>query len=613
MPAPLSHPNWKTLLWNGLSLMLIAAGFWLLFCHPAPLFFAVTFLVAGVTALALSWFHPDCIQFLEGYIVLDGFLGSWCFLTVFAGGPETWDEMLYMNLSMNLVADPTVLNRYAHIYLQRLFFFFSGWDPFLGVRLFWGFLISASSTLVYIALRLLSQLRNSKTGVVAGFIGMLFFWGLPKILSHPGVTYAEFTCLFFIILGVVIYLLWLHNKEMGIDWLLLILGVVLFWAFKSKETGAALVVLVPGLLCFPKGEFRWQVVIHRLAVLGAGVLAGLALIILLDTFSLHNPFFSIRPASWVAWLTFNQGAMYPVSATNYFSYLATTPLLTCALLALFGFFALENNGGFKPGERMLWLLPLGILFLLTLVPFNDYDRYLIPLSPVLAVLAGAFFLSLEEDHKKESLFFWLVAALALGLTLLNPEVHLLPRLGAHYTVQTVSTTFLVPMAALVLIAAWVLIRRPEKVIPALILFSIAFIPLASPIAQSVQTMTSGAVRDAFWVRFDPFIQFQDQIEPTADMTMFVSTDINAREGTAGRDADSMSWMMNLYFRTNTQPEQYDVEPFNPQIILQTAPQYALVLVTEWEALDANTQGEILQARSLARDPANYLVLLTRLH
>ena len=63
---------------------------------------------------------------VECGIVLSLFFGLWVYLTKHAGGPITLDEFWYIEAALNSRAYPEVLNRYFHVYLQKLFFALTG-------------------------------------------------------------------------------------------------------------------------------------------------------------------------------------------------------------------------------------------------------------------------------------------------------------------------------------------------------------------------------------------------------------------------------------------------------------------------------------------------------
>lgn len=76
----------------------------------------------------LDWFLAPVIAFL---------VGIWTFPCV--GTSVNWDDLLYMSLSQHTIPYAEILNRYGHIYLQKLFYRIVG-DAVLGTRVYWCFI-----------------------------------------------------------------------------------------------------------------------------------------------------------------------------------------------------------------------------------------------------------------------------------------------------------------------------------------------------------------------------------------------------------------------------------------------------------------------------------------
>ena len=68
------------------------------------------------------------------------FLISFVVLIFVEGGPITNDELKYLALSIDTSQEPRILNRYFHVYLQKVFIYFFD-DPFLSMQVFWSFLV----------------------------------------------------------------------------------------------------------------------------------------------------------------------------------------------------------------------------------------------------------------------------------------------------------------------------------------------------------------------------------------------------------------------------------------------------------------------------------------
>ena len=90
---------------------------------------------------------------IEAAIVLMGFLLGWVYLAGRNGYPISWDEILYMHTALNTKTQAYIVNRYGHIYAQKLFTLLNDGDPFRAANVYWGLLMAASMTLSYVCNR----------------------------------------------------------------------------------------------------------------------------------------------------------------------------------------------------------------------------------------------------------------------------------------------------------------------------------------------------------------------------------------------------------------------------------------------------------------------------
>src|SRR3990172_1902847 len=241
----------------------------------------------------------------ETIILLAFFFVCWGFLYATAGGPTTWDELLYMDLGLNPRPDGSVLNRWAHIYFQKLFLDISP-TPLQGAKLFWGFLVSSTIVFVYLSAKTIRPKSNYLNGIAA----VLFFSGSSLIFMNAGITYADYTVMFFVVFSVLIYLVYFRSSS-RYRWLLPVLfGFFLFAAVKSKETGLILLVLIAGF-GFKDGAFDLRHFVKNCFYIFVGVLMGFGLLVLLDILFISNPWASISSQSLSEYsaFTFNSDSL----------------------------------------------------------------------------------------------------------------------------------------------------------------------------------------------------------------------------------------------------------------------------------------------------------------
>jgi hypothetical protein len=156
----------------------------------------------------------------------------------YIGTAIEWDDVFYMNLSQYTTPQAWVLNRYGHIYLQKAFFWIMG-NAFTGARVYWCFLFFSTCILIYFCAKLLA----GRKGYLIGATAVLLFCTLPTFAKFAGCSYSDFTVMFLVTLGSFLYLAFLPGRRRCRHYVLALLGLIFFWAVKSKETGLCMVVL----------------------------------------------------------------------------------------------------------------------------------------------------------------------------------------------------------------------------------------------------------------------------------------------------------------------------------------------------------------------------------
>ncbi|MCA9430138.1 MAG: hypothetical protein KC940_06505, partial [Candidatus Omnitrophica bacterium] len=169
-------------------------------------------------------------RYVEATALIVGWAGLFTALYLTAGGPLSWDELLYMETSWNLKEVPWILNRYAHIYFQSIFMHMVG-DPIEGAKVYWSFLISSSILGTYLCARRMAVHYPILTGLIA--VALFFHLRLP--FRYSGTPYADFCLMFFGIWSAVFSLMGSDREGRMRRFLFLFLGLFLFLSIKSKE------------------------------------------------------------------------------------------------------------------------------------------------------------------------------------------------------------------------------------------------------------------------------------------------------------------------------------------------------------------------------------------
>ena len=88
-------------------------------------------------------------KYLTPILAVIFFVGLFVFFSAYAAGPKGSDELLYADIGLRGYGNYIVMNRYTHIYLQAIFMALAP-TPLIGMRVFWGFVASASTILVFL-------------------------------------------------------------------------------------------------------------------------------------------------------------------------------------------------------------------------------------------------------------------------------------------------------------------------------------------------------------------------------------------------------------------------------------------------------------------------------
>lgn len=318
----------------------------------------------------------------EAILVLAFFFGYWYFLYLTSGGPVTWDEMLYMDLGLNPRPDGHIFFRWTHIYFQKLFLELAA-SPIVGARLFWGFLLSGTTVLVYLIAKRLSQKSNYWNGIAAA----LFFLATAPLFENAGTTYADYTAMFFVALGALVYLGYQQSTSKYRLVLALLFGLVLLAAVRSKETAFVLLCLWPGF-AFDDGKLSKEKLIKTSAAILLGALLGQGILSTLDLIFLRDATFAYRAET----------------IQEYSSFIFKTPDIESGLKSkiytfLARFFDISIVRGKQWVDRIFWKHPLvTILYLITFFnasreiwkkkPWRVPGNYFVWLMPVAFFMAS---------------------------------------------------------------------------------------------------------------------------------------------------------------------------------------------------------------------------------
>ena len=527
--------------------------------------------------------------FVECGVVISLFFGLWMYLTKHAGGPISLDEFWYIEASLNSKAYPEELNRYFHIYLQKLFFALTG-HPVLGVKLFWAFEIALVSVMIYGSVKLLS----GRSGYLGAYTAVLFFFSQPLIFEFAGVTYADFTAMLMVTLGAVLFLL-IETRKIRRSFLLIMLGLTFFCAVKSKETGICLIPILWGSLWYSNEEKKWNRAARDAGLIVTGLTIGLGGFMLLDHIFLGDALWGWRTANIHRLVSFNISEIKRGTKNWYDQLFTKVDIAPAMLLSLLSFGSAENERD-KSVVRYLWLVPLALVIFLTNTMIRAHwgvePRYFIPAIPIVAILAGHTINTRSNwcvGAIRSSLFLGFASAAAI-LTVL-----LIEKSVADFGWQRDSffraISYPVELSLLLYLLVWVREWNTGK----RFLLSFCLVSLVMfPLAYTERTIRLRVTADRSAQRYYPYAMFAERIVFSPDMKIFVSKNLISQYGMLHQDNSICRGLFNWFFKQAAKDEQFVIA--DPQVALSDG-NFTYIFLT---AEDWNMMGEVVQSGPIGK-------------
>lgn len=484
----------------------------------------------------------------------------------YLGTSIEWDDLFYMNVSQYTTKQSWVLNRYGHIYLQKFFFWLAG-DALTGAKIYWSFLFFSTCILVYWCARMLA----GKRGYVAGLIAVLFLCSYQFFVYYAGCTFADLTVMFLLMLGTFIYFAFLVGSSKHRRLIIVILGLLFFWAIKSKETGICM-----GFLFFGLGEDKTGTRnINRFAKdigwVCVGMVIGCVLLMTLDQIFLGDALFSMRPSSIKGLFAFNTGEyIHDQKNQSWFTTLSLGPALTVFMLYILVGRKLHDKSPSRH-EICAWLIPLAVMFFLTAssirIRCGSVPRFLFPAIAGLCVWAAQF-LNFKIsgpliDSKGSPQIPRALAAAVLALLafiIVSIVMHKAPdvvRDAGWKSPERFYIAVILPLSTMGLIIFGNVLRKRGLTAVFLMLLCLFFLihfPLSNNLALLKQKVT--AKRSEF--RYEPYRVFADELRFDKSVKILISKSIhiNSRSMMLGRGAKSHCWLFNVFFNQNFEEDQF---------------------------------------------------------
>jgi len=530
----------------------------------------------------------EIITVVEWVVLIILFFSVWRFTYVYSSGPISWDELWYMHESLNPEPFAKILNRYFHIYFQKIFFAIAG-NAFEGAKLFWSFLFSVTTALIYVNARLMCRNCNYLNGLGS----ILIFFSVQFYVPWVGVTYPDFTVMMMVSFGVTLYLAY-HRFRRWPRFILGLLGVVSFLAFKSKETGIVLCILIAGLGFDESDTFNLRQFVGNGGSVVTGVLIGALILMGLDRALLDDAFFGLRPALVEELLNANFGD-FARRGDNWYSRIMNCMPGPFFLFIISAIKARDSN--YRNSEKVVWLLPVGLLMFLTFVMIelrgSIFPRFYLPALPIIAVLGSQVFVREAyggtDGFSKQTLsFFGVLAAVVVFYSFIGSHVD---KYG--WDLPLFQNAIMLPIVLSLLFVLVIFVNKWGFIIQTVALVCMLLMT-AYPVYSNVKSLRRPSYASKSEKRFAPLAAFSDRIICSENARVFISKGIFDKYRILSRDIFSSRWMFNLYFDCDLSVSQFSYSACDDGLseLLNGSYMYVYITIGEWNAFNPMVKEEL---------------------
>jgi hypothetical protein len=546
-----------------------------------------------------SWFNGltsrKTLNRIEIGLALIVSLAVGILFSIFArGGPNSSDITLYMNVGMNGIKMPFILNRYFHVFLQAIFVKLAP-SPLQGYHLFWGFIVGLNTCLIYLAAR--KTLKHSTP--IQGILAVLIFFSFSAIAETAGVIVVDFTAMTMVTIFFFVYLLSL-NQEHRNPWLVGALGFVLYLAFKTKETTLPVAVLLFGLGWVDGGKFNIRSLLKNALWVLCGLLGGVAFFGILSWILLGDPFFGLRLSEWREFLdtyaVYSSRVLETMNALGdgnlddwYKGYWFDFTFLPFLFYLISGI-KLNRKVGYQ--RRILWLVPLAYTLLLIITINNrlGYEiRFGLPVLPVLAILAPQFIDIRWPEAKRKQVRLLVYLGIGLLIVVLLRVFLNLVVTARGLDLGSVITLMYYPILLTILFASLFLFREKLiwQVVNALILLSL----LVSPVASNLRSMfIFRENQETFNEVVLPFAEFEAESNFADAESLYLTHRVfDGPELKIVKNEDELLALFNVYFDTSATRQKFTYKQDPADIsgdLLSESYDYALITMDDWIGMQA---------------------------
>jgi len=349
-----------------------------------------------------------------------------------------------------------------------------------------------------------------------------------------------------------------------------------------------------------------------------GLTGAIGLFILMDSVFLHNPFFSISPATITA--VFRNYAYTPgfrKEPGSYYGYLLITLMVPFLLYLLSGVKRCEGRDD-SPALKVVWLFPLALAVWMTLnmlkIPWGFIERFFFPALPTIAILAPQFLDFEWSKNTKERAGFWGLLILGFGLlwVMRNSFIAWTDRINWDYA-RFLDSIFY-PVVLSLLLGLILFLRKFKWLSGAIAVVCILALMLAPLTHNQKYIFRTSSTGKIFNQVYYPFITYQAQIHYLPGMQMFFSANVSSENEMLSDNRDELKALFNAYFDGRTNGDNFMIEWEREKIPEEISNQrydYALLNQADWEMVEESPglKESIQDMYQVFADPSEQVVLL----
>ena len=202
------------------------------------------------------------------------------------GGQLAGSDMLgYINIGFRRGMSEHMLNRYVHIYALRILTSLFP-SPLEGLRYYSAIASGLAVLLAYYSARSMSKTRQIMRGVIA----VAILLGLPIVVQLLLAPQIDTSAMIAVLVLTAIYVRSAKDNHLN-PWVIRLLGLALFLAFKTKETTIVWGVTLIGLGITDMSSFDIRMLAKNLWIVLQGVIIGAAVFIAANWLFIGEPLF----------------------------------------------------------------------------------------------------------------------------------------------------------------------------------------------------------------------------------------------------------------------------------------------------------------------------------